>query len=151
MTSLLGIKRVSKAQNAAFCKKHPKHRQSPGVCSLCLNEKLFLFIRDSSSSRQRTIHVLCSSSTSSSLSSYCSSSVSSCSSPQVDIRCYMLMAKGGSGRGGGGGGGGEGEGKAIWMKKSRSVAYIVGDDEKRKKKAKSGFFFGFVGLRRENN
>ncbi|GAB2271336.1 hypothetical protein Dimus_006177 [Dionaea muscipula] len=23
-----------------LCKKHPKHRQSPGVCSLCLTEKL---------------------------------------------------------------------------------------------------------------
>lgn len=26
--------------NLGQCRKHPKHRQSPGVCSLCLTEKL---------------------------------------------------------------------------------------------------------------
>ncbi|KAJ0087444.1 hypothetical protein Patl1_08572 [Pistacia atlantica] len=31
------------------CKKHPKHRQSPGVCSLCLREKLSKLSTSSSS------------------------------------------------------------------------------------------------------
>ncbi|XP_039071245.1 uncharacterized protein LOC120218353 [Hibiscus syriacus] len=53
---------------AACCRKHPKHRQSPGVCSLCLKEKLSR-LSTSSSSRCTTI----ASSSSSSLSSYCSS------------------------------------------------------------------------------
>lgn len=150
-TSLLGIRRASsnkkaeeKQKNAAFCRKHPKHRQSPGVCSLCLNERLSLFIKSTSSSsasrRRRARQILCSSSTTSSLSSYCSSSVSSCPSPLFDRRCYLLMA-GGSGR----------EKGISWMTKSRSVAaYKVSDDEKRKKKTKAGFFFGLVGTRREN-
>ncbi|XP_010496596.1 PREDICTED: uncharacterized protein LOC104773647 [Camelina sativa] len=153
-TSLLGIRRGSsnknkaddKTKHAVFCKKHPKHRQSPGVCSLCLNERLSLFIKAASSRRPRSRQVLCSSSTSSSLSSYCSSSVSSCPSPLLDRRRYLLMAAGGSGR----------REKGIsWMTKSRSVTYKV-DDEKRKKKKKkttnkSSFFFGLImGTRRDN-
>lgn len=151
-TSLLGIRLGSSNKNkvedktkkaVVFCKKHPKHRQSPGVCSLCLNERLSLFIKAASSRRPRSRQILCSSSTSSSLSSYCSSSVSSCPSPLVDRRRYLVMA-GGSGRG---------EKGISWMTKSRSVAYKV-DEEKRKKKkttTKSGFFFGLVmGTRRDN-
>ncbi|XP_010461292.1 PREDICTED: uncharacterized protein LOC104742030 [Camelina sativa] len=149
-TSLLGIRRGSsnknkaddKTKHAVFCRKHPKHRQSPGVCSLCLNERLSLFIKAASSRRPRSRQILCSSSTSSSLSSYCSSSVSSCPSPLLDRRRYLVIA-GGSGR----------REKGIsWMTKSRSVAYKV-DDEKRKKKKtnKSGFFFGLImGTRRDN-
>ena len=64
------------------CKKHPKHRQSPGVCSLCLSEKL---IQLSSSSRRKTTFIAANSSSSSSVSSlssyYSSSSASSCASP----------------------------------------------------------------------
>ncbi|CAH8254468.1 unnamed protein product [Arabidopsis lyrata] len=153
-TSLLGIRRGSsnknkaedKTKNAVFCKKHPKHRQSPGVCSLCLNERLSLFIKAASSRRPRSRQILCSSSsTTSSLSSYGSSSVSSCPSPLVERRRYLVVS-GGSGRG---------EKVISWMTKSRSVAYKV-DDEKRKKKkkktkTKSGFFFGFVmGSRRDD-
>ncbi|KAL2339945.1 hypothetical protein Fmac_007885 [Flemingia macrophylla] len=59
------------------CKKHPKHRQSPGVCSLCLRDKLSQLSTPSSSSRKVTSL----SSSSSSLSSYDSSSASSCASP----------------------------------------------------------------------
>lgn len=65
------------------CKKHPKHRQSPGVCSLCLTEKLN---KISSTSCRRSNKILnlesSSCSSSSSLSSgYSSCSASSCSSP----------------------------------------------------------------------
>ncbi|EOA36560.1 hypothetical protein CARUB_v10011701mg [Capsella rubella] len=140
-TSLLGIRRglsnknkvdhQDKTKTAVFCKKHPKHRQSPGVCSLCLNEKLSLFMKAASSrGRPRS---LSSSSTSSSLSSYCSSSVSSCPSPLLDGRRYLVV-EGGSGRR---------EKGVSWMTKSRSVAYKV-DDEKKKKTTKSGFFYGLV-------
>ncbi|GLT44850.1 hypothetical protein SLA2020_187250 [Shorea laevis] len=76
------------------CKKHPKHHQSPGVCSLCLREKLSQL----STSRSRSIpktRIIESSCSSSSLSSY-SSSASSCSSPvypyDQDDRC--LSGKG---------------------------------------------------------
>lgn len=66
------------------CKKHPKHRQSPGVCSLCLTEKLNQVSTSTSSSRKTTLIAANSSSSSSvsSLSSYYSSSwASSCASP----------------------------------------------------------------------
>lgn len=149
-TSLLGIgrayssnKKDVKSKNAAFCKKHPKHKQSPGVCSLCLNERLSLFMKStysscSASRRRKARQILCSSSTTSSLSSYCSSSVSSCPSPLIDQRCYLLVARD-SGR----------EKGISWMTKSRSVAHKV-DDEKRKKTSKGRFFFGLVGTRRDN-
>lgn len=65
------------------CKKHPKHHQSPGVCSLCLKEKLTQL---SASTSRRTTSA-CSSSSSSSFSSYySSSSVSSCASPMHRFR-----------------------------------------------------------------
>ncbi|XP_030528555.2 uncharacterized protein LOC115739552 [Rhodamnia argentea] len=68
------------------CRKHPKHRQSTGVCSLCLSKKLSRlssgsYLRGSTGANRR---YSCSSSpsSSSSLSSYHSSSESSsCSSP----------------------------------------------------------------------
>lgn len=67
-----------------MCKKHPKHQQSPGVCSFCLREKLTKLL--ASSSRCNAISCVvnssCSSSSLSSLSSsYYSASASSCSSP----------------------------------------------------------------------
>jgi hypothetical protein len=44
------------------------------------------------------------------------------------------------------GGSGRGEKVISWMTKSRSVAYKVDDEKRRKKKTKtnSGFFFGLV-------
>lgn len=64
--------------NDKACKKHPKHRQSPGVCSLCLQEKLSQLSASSSLGSTTTVASSCSSS----LSSYSSSSsASSCSSP----------------------------------------------------------------------
>ncbi|XP_031257506.1 uncharacterized protein LOC116144798 [Pistacia vera] len=66
------------------CKKHPKHRQSPGVCSLCLREKLSKL---STSSSSRVYSSTMESSSSSSLSSYYSSSeASSCASPMHRYR-----------------------------------------------------------------
>lgn len=67
-----------------MCKKHPKHRQSPGVCSVCLREKLTK-LPSTSSSRATTVRnaSTCSSTCSSlsSLSSECSSNASCYSSP----------------------------------------------------------------------
>ncbi|CAL0319332.1 unnamed protein product [Lupinus luteus] len=63
------------------CKKHLKHHQSPGVCSLCLKDKLSQLSSFSSSSKRTTSGACDSSSASSSLSSYCSSSASSLASP----------------------------------------------------------------------
>ncbi|XP_016571533.2 uncharacterized protein LOC107869513 [Capsicum annuum] len=69
-------KSKSKSSSTIICKKHPKHKQNPGVCSVCLSEKLSLL------SRSNTTTITNSSSSSSSLSSLSSSSdVSSCSSP----------------------------------------------------------------------
>ncbi|XP_006302881.2 uncharacterized protein LOC17896394 [Capsella rubella] len=78
------------SENSNFsCKKHTKHRQSPGICSLCLterlsNSKLSLNYYDYTKKTDQASGY-CGSSASSSSSSvsscYSSSSVSSCSSP----------------------------------------------------------------------
>lgn len=74
------------------CKKHPKHHQSPGVCSLCLREKLTQL----SASTSRTTTSACSSTSSSSLSSYySSSSASSRASPMHRFR-FTKEGKGSS-------------------------------------------------------
>lgn len=39
-----------KRPDTTRCKRHPKHRQAPGVCSLCLHEKLSKIYSDSSRS-----------------------------------------------------------------------------------------------------
>ncbi|KFK41645.1 hypothetical protein AALP_AA2G154600 [Arabis alpina] len=74
------------SDNNFSCKKHTKHIQSPGICSLCLNEKLSklsLEYYEYTKTAAETASSCCStSSTSISVSScYSSSSVSSCSSP----------------------------------------------------------------------
>ncbi|ESQ34549.1 hypothetical protein EUTSA_v10009293mg [Eutrema salsugineum] len=88
----------SSDSNYSICKKHPKHRQSPGICSLCLNEslsKLSLDFHDytpsmSSSTSKKVAKTgsSCSSASSDSESDYSTtaissyySSVSSCLSP----------------------------------------------------------------------
>lgn len=77
-------KSKSKSNSIILCKKHPKHKQNPGVCSVCLSEKLSLLSKTSRSNT--TTHVTSSCSSSSSLSSLSSSSdVSSCSSPNTNV------------------------------------------------------------------
>ncbi|KAK4722461.1 hypothetical protein R3W88_012694 [Solanum pinnatisectum] len=76
-------KSKSKSNSIILCKKHPKHKQNPGVCSVCLSEKLTLL---SKTSRRNTTTVTSSCCSSSSLSSLSSSSdVSSCSSPNTNV------------------------------------------------------------------
>ncbi|OIW21828.1 hypothetical protein TanjilG_12875 [Lupinus angustifolius] len=73
------------------CKKHPKHNQSPGVCSLCLKENLN-HLSTSKSHRTKTSSINVCSSSSSSLSSYYSScSTSSCASP---MHCFHFTTEG---------------------------------------------------------
>ncbi|XP_058218358.1 uncharacterized protein LOC131329280 [Rhododendron vialii] len=69
-------RRKNTSNSQTRCKRHPKHQQSPGVCSICLGERLSQISTSSSSSR-RAVEPYCSSSSSlSSLSSssHCSSS-----------------------------------------------------------------------------
>lgn len=76
----MGNPKKSKAE--LKCKKHPKHQQSPGVCSLCLTERLSQILSRRSSTATAGGSSSCCSSSPSSLSSiYSSSSASSCSSP----------------------------------------------------------------------
>ncbi|CAB4267193.1 unnamed protein product [Prunus armeniaca] len=80
------LRRSSKTSkpDIARCKKHPKHQQSPGVCSLCLREKLERLAQKLStySGSPLLLRRITSPSTTSSLSSYYSSSSgSSLSSP----------------------------------------------------------------------
>nr|XP_011464607.1 PREDICTED: uncharacterized protein LOC105351563 [Fragaria vesca subsp. vesca] len=75
--------RSKKTRPDGVCKKHPKHEQSPGVCSVCLKEKLTKL----SNSSRRISPTMGSGtpSTTSSISSYYSSTdSSSCSSPPAE-------------------------------------------------------------------
>ncbi|WMV57177.1 hypothetical protein MTR67_050562 [Solanum verrucosum] len=77
------INKAKKPKTIIICKKHSKHQQSPGVCSICLSEKLSKL---SKTSRIINTTSSCSSSSSlSSLSSSSSSDVSSCSSPAINV------------------------------------------------------------------
>ncbi|KAL0877905.1 hypothetical protein Bca101_027611 [Brassica carinata] len=75
------------SDNNFSCKKHTKHRQSPGICSLCLTERLSkvslsLEYYSYTKNAAQTASYCSSTSSSTSVSSYySSSSVSSCSSP----------------------------------------------------------------------
>lgn len=76
----------SSSDNNFSCKKHTKHRQSPGICSLCLTEKLsklsLEYYEYTKKAAETVSYRGSSASYSSSVSScYSSSSVSSCSSP----------------------------------------------------------------------
>ncbi|TMX02448.1 hypothetical protein EJD97_021576 [Solanum chilense] len=112
-----------------ICKKHPQHKQQPGVCSCCLREKL------SKINGTTTIAKI------SSIPSSISSSVSSsnCGSPRAAIGHrritsdvagghYSFVTLAAANAGGGGGG----------LKKSRSIAFVarggrVGINGKKKK------------------
>ncbi|KAA8538121.1 hypothetical protein F0562_027729 [Nyssa sinensis] len=69
--------RMGRSKPDGRCKKHPKHLQSPGVCSVCLGERLSQL--SASSSRTTTTTMVTSSNSASSLSSL--SSLSSHYSP----------------------------------------------------------------------
>ncbi|KAM7253338.1 hypothetical protein ACFE04_025956 [Oxalis oulophora] len=77
----------------ANCKRHPKHKQSPGVCSLCLREKLS-HLQSSSTSRSLSIQDSCCSTTSS-LSSYYSSCSSTSSTSYISspLRRYRFSTR----------------------------------------------------------
>ncbi|KAH7848919.1 hypothetical protein Vadar_010239 [Vaccinium darrowii] len=103
------------------CKKHPKHQQSPGVCSICLREKLSQISTSSSSSRKVAVSYCSSSSYLSSL-----SSSSHCSSSELSPARYRVRTT------------------AKWSKnnvfgKSRSMAF-VGELGEGKKKKSGGFW-----------
>ncbi|KAF3975980.1 hypothetical protein CMV_000809 [Castanea mollissima] len=85
MASLWKSKEVmSRPKPNDKCKKHPKHNQAPGVCALCLGERLSQLSTGSSCRTSTTTGSSCCSSSLSSVSSYySSSSASSCSSPAM--------------------------------------------------------------------
>ncbi|KAM3360518.1 hypothetical protein P3S68_020230 [Capsicum galapagoense] len=116
-----------------ICKKHPQHKQQPGVCSCCLREKL-------SKINGTTTTTTISSIIPSSLSSSASSSNNASPPGGLGHRritsdvagghySFVTLAAAGSGGGGGVGGG---------LKKSRSIAFVarggrVGINGKKKK------------------
>ncbi|KAK7282832.1 hypothetical protein RIF29_11915 [Crotalaria pallida] len=83
--------------NGGRCKKHPKHNQSPGVCSLCLKDKLSQLSSKKRRTTSASVGSSCdSSSASSSLASYYSSScASSCASP-IHHHPFTFKGKGSS-------------------------------------------------------
>ncbi|KAL6523563.1 hypothetical protein OROGR_017166 [Orobanche gracilis] len=129
------------------CKKHPRHKQSPGVCSICLVKRLSQL--SSSKKTTRKVSRTPSSSSLSSLSSCDSSSnASSCASPNY---CGMGRSEG------------KGwyvsffnvSGKNVILTKSRSLEFYpprpdrehANDDYQ---KNKGGFWSKLIGLSRRN-
>lgn len=121
-----------RSKSEVLCRKHPKHRQSPGVCSICLRERLSQLSTSSRSASTTVASASSSSSLSSYSSHYSSSEASSCSSPMQRYR-FDSDAKGSfsfllSGK--------------NMLTKSRSVAFVTrmrtGDANQRNKK--SGFW-----------
>ncbi|WVY92282.1 hypothetical protein V8G54_037796, partial [Vigna mungo] len=83
---------IGRVKRNGHCKKHPKHNQSPGVCSLCLREKLAQL---SSYNSRPTPSSIASSTSSSSLSSYSSSYYSSASSSSSasPMHCFCFAGE----------------------------------------------------------
>ncbi|KZV49768.1 hypothetical protein F511_07319 [Dorcoceras hygrometricum] len=81
----LNYKKPGNFMGSQPCKKHPKHKQSPGVCSICLGERL---IKVSNTSYKPAISNS-SSSSGSYVSSLSSSSDSSYLSPVVTYTCRL--------------------------------------------------------------
>ncbi|XP_047326620.1 uncharacterized protein LOC124930307 [Impatiens glandulifera] len=114
------------------CRNHPTHRQSPGVCSLCLREKLHQIYTTTTTSRVKTAPVESSSSSSSSLSSL-SSSCSSMDASPIHQLYHDHSHK-----------------RSFMMEKSRSMAAVVTRDDHGMvfwKKRSSGFWSNLVGTR----
>ena len=131
MASLWKSKEVmSRPKPNDKCKKHPKHKQAPGVCALCLSERLSQLSTGSSRRTSTTAGSSCCSSSLSSVSSYySSSSASTCSSPTMHrstASISFLLS-----------------GKNV-LTKSRSLAFAPriksGVDNDNNKKKKGGFW-----------
>ncbi|XP_059285836.1 uncharacterized protein LOC132039358 [Lycium ferocissimum] len=118
--------KAKKPTTTIICKKHSKHQQSPGVCSICLSEKLSKLSKTTRISNSSS----CSSSSLSSLSS--SSDVSSCSSPAYRRMKTMAILRSG-----------DNSKSNIVLTKSRSLVFVTtrkeGENEKNGKKKKRGF------------
>ncbi|KAL8472365.1 hypothetical protein ACS0TY_029546 [Phlomoides rotata] len=126
--------KVTKSSKAnPHCKKHPKHTQSPGVCSICLGEKLSIIsyssdsYSSSSSKGARSASSFSSSSSSSSISSLSSSDASSCSSPMGNYTYRVSV---------------EGRNSMRVFKKSRSMAFARKEEDfENGKKINNGGFW----------
>ncbi|WOH02685.1 hypothetical protein DCAR_0522074 [Daucus carota subsp. sativus] len=120
------------------CKKHPKHKQAPGVCAVCLAERLSR-LASSKKPMKRALRTPDTSSSLSSLSSCDSSSnASSCASPvkRSEGKGYVSFLKV--------------SGKNVILTKSRSMEFYPPrkdqmNDEFRKKKG--GFWSKLIGSR----
>jgi len=111
------------------CKKHPKHEQPPGVCSVCLSEKLSQLPTSATTSRIASLNAMdCSSSCS--LSSY--SSFSSYSSPMHHFQ-YPTHGKGSFPL--------FFNGKNMFLTKSRSLAFVPRRGNKDCHEKKKGGFW----------
>lgn len=130
------------------CKKHPKHQQSPGVCSLCLRERLSKISAPSSGAVINVSSSSSSSSISSVSSAYSSHASSYTASPMQSYRNRRQI------------GNLEGNGYLHFLrnntngflKKSRSVAFVsdqtnvMQDHEK-----KVGFWSKLMGTKRSSS
>ncbi|CAK7347186.1 unnamed protein product [Dovyalis caffra] len=139
MASLWRSKEVmGRSKPDGKCKKHPKHKQSPGVCSVCLSEKLSQLSTSATTSRSTSTNTMDYSSSSSLSSYYSSSSCSSYSSPMHRFQ-YPTQGRGSlpvffnS--------------KNIFLTRSRSLAFVPrrGNKDCHEKK-KGGFWSKLIRL-----
>ncbi|CAI9266478.1 unnamed protein product [Lactuca saligna] len=137
-----------RSSSAGSCNKHPKHRQSPGICSLCLRERLSKISGPSSGAVINVSSSSSSSSISSVSSAYSSHASSYTASPMQSYRNRRQI------------GNLEGNGYLHFLrkntngllKKSRSVAFVsdqtnvMQDHEK-----KVGFWSKLMGTKRNSS
>lgn len=136
MASLWRSKEVmGRSKPDGKCKKHPKHKQSPGVCSVCLSEKLSQLPTSASTSRSTSTNAMdCSSSSSSP--SYSSSSSCSYSSPTHRYQ-YSTQGKGSLPS--------FFNGRSTFLSKSRSMALVsVRGNKDSHEKKKGGLWSKFL-------
>lgn len=126
---------IGRFKHDARCKRHPKHTQSPGVCSLCLSHKLTQ-ISSSSSSRPLPPASNSSSSVSSLSSDYSSSNSASSSSSPLHPHSSVSFFNANHG-----------------LHKSRSLAYVprhrhsthhYNNNNNSSATKKTGFFFNLL-------
>ncbi|CAN4115371.1 unnamed protein product [Withania somnifera] len=125
-------------EQQVICKKHPDHKQHPGVCSCCLRERLIKL----STNPTTKIKATSSSCTYSSLSS--STYSSTCNSPTGGrghrriisdvVGPFSFISIIGAGTGGG-------------LKKSRSIAFVTRGEVLNGQKKKEGFWSKLRGKR----
>ncbi|KAK6127481.1 hypothetical protein DH2020_038776 [Rehmannia glutinosa] len=122
------------------CKKHPKHTQSPGVCSICLSEKLSKLSNTNNKKSGKSQFSSYSSSYLSSMSSSYDASYNSSPNIKLNMRVFRkndtILS-----------------GQEMFMKKSKSMAFALQrrKEEEKNVETKRGFWSKLLPRKNKKN